>query len=184
MLIGKRIRELRKKHQLTLSELAQKSGIQIATLSRIENLKMTGTLESHLNIAKVFGIDVTELYKNLSHTSSSPLGNAIQDTDNESFTYNDKAYYEILANRVTNKKMLPIILRIDEHGITTPEENAVGAEKFMFILEGEITAFIGEKTHRLKRHQTLYFDASLRHHFKNTGKGTAKAILVNTPVAL
>ena len=44
MLIGKRVKELRKARNMSLSELAKLSGVQIATLSRIENLKMIGTL--------------------------------------------------------------------------------------------------------------------------------------------
>ena len=62
MYIGKRVQELRKVRGMSLTELAEKSGVQIATLSRIENMKMTGTLESHMNIARALGVDVTQLY--------------------------------------------------------------------------------------------------------------------------
>ncbi|MCK5178412.1 MAG: helix-turn-helix transcriptional regulator, partial [Candidatus Omnitrophica bacterium] len=62
MYIGKRLRELRMAQGMSLSGLAEKSGVQIATLSRIEHLKMTGTVESHMNIARALDIDITQLY--------------------------------------------------------------------------------------------------------------------------
>ncbi len=44
MFIGTKMHALRKAKKLTLTDLARKSGIQLATLSRIENLKMVGTI--------------------------------------------------------------------------------------------------------------------------------------------
>ena len=44
MLIGEIIHRLRKEKKMTLVELAEKSGVALATLSRIENGRMTGTL--------------------------------------------------------------------------------------------------------------------------------------------
>jgi transcriptional regulator with XRE-family HTH domain len=49
--LGKRIKELRKSKKMTLVEIAKKTGIDQATLSRMENGKMTGTLDSHMRLA-------------------------------------------------------------------------------------------------------------------------------------
>ena len=183
MIIGKQVRALRKARKLTLVELAEKSGVQIATLSRIENFKMTGTLESHMQIAKALGIDVTELYRDI--TQGAPPSETVPaHSHSERFTYNDKASYEILANKVLAKKMMPVVLKIDPGGQTNPEENQPGSEKFIFVLEGEITVYVGDKAHPLPRANALYIDASVSHYFVNTGRGPAKVISVVTPVAL
>ena len=55
MFIGQRIKQLREAQKMTLTELSEKSGVQLATLSRMENMKMTGTLESHIAIAQTLG---------------------------------------------------------------------------------------------------------------------------------
>ena len=183
MQIGKRIKELRETQHLTLTELAQRSGVQIATLSRIENQKMIGTIESHMNISKALGIDLIKLYEGL---SPSRLRNTAAGEPQvmETFTYNQKASYEILTSQVLSKKMMPIIMKIEEGGATNSEQNPFGSEKFIFILEGEIEAQAGGKTFSLKANNSLYFDASVPHSFKNTGKGAAKLIVVGTPVNL
>jgi transcriptional regulator with XRE-family HTH domain len=54
MNIGDNIKSQRLKRRLTLTELSLKSGVQLATLSRIENNKMSGTVKSHKSIAQAF----------------------------------------------------------------------------------------------------------------------------------
>jgi transcriptional regulator with XRE-family HTH domain len=65
MYIGKKVQELRKAKGMSLSELASKSGVQIATLSRIEHQKMVGTLESHIHIARALDVDLCGLYRDI-----------------------------------------------------------------------------------------------------------------------
>src|ERR1700690_2636080 len=98
MYIGEKIRAIRKSKRISLTELSEISGLQMATLSRIENKKMVGTLDSHIQIAKALGIDITELYKGLSQQ------NAIIDFGRENntdvFTHSDKASFEILTKNI------------------------------------------------------------------------------------
>ena len=56
MNIGSVIRNLRKSQGLTLLKLSEMSKVALATLSRIETGKMTGTLESHMQIARALEI--------------------------------------------------------------------------------------------------------------------------------
>src|SRR6185503_12090764 len=60
--LGERIKNVRKSRKLTLIEVAKSTGIDQATLSRIENGKMTGTLDSHMRIADALGVRLPELY--------------------------------------------------------------------------------------------------------------------------
>ena len=85
MYVGDRIKGLRKEKKLKLKELAEKSGVQIATLSRIEHKKMTGTLDSHAKIAQALGVDVTELYRELKGKTVTTIA------------YTDTTYYALLG---------------------------------------------------------------------------------------
>jgi len=183
MSIGHKIKELRKKQKMTLTELSKQSGVQIATLSRIENGKMKGTIDSHLEIARSLGVDVTTLYKDLAEESQAERTSP-PDASTETFSYNDKASYEILTSNLLSKKMMPVVLRVDPLGRTNAESNPAGSEKFIFVLEGEIRANVGERVYNLSPNKTMYFDASVRHWFENTSSKTAKFIAVVTPVAL
>ncbi len=183
MLIGDKIIEIRKSKKMTLTELSKKSGVQLATLSRIENKKMTGTLESHMAIAKALDIDVVELYKSIIHEQKQVEVSETSQTS-EVFTHNEQSSFEILTKNVLAKHMMPTLIRIEENGATQQEQASVNSEKFLFILEGAIEAVIDTKSFHLKKNNSLYFDASLPHLFKNTGRGVAKFLCIATPVSL
>lgn len=182
MLLGKRIEAIRKAKKMKLTELSNETGIQLATLSRIENMKMTGTLESHIKIAKALGIDVTELYRDIEKD------NAIVEFQDhhvaDIFTHSDSAITEILTKNMLDKKMMPALIRIEPSGKTNLEQNRPGSEKFIFVLEGHLEVEINNQTYNLNKHSTMYFDASLPHIYLNKGKTNAKILCVSTPVTL
>lgn len=61
--LGRTIRRLRIKRNWTLKELSDKTGIQSATLSRMENHKMIGTLDAFNALAEAFGMKLSELFQ-------------------------------------------------------------------------------------------------------------------------
>ena len=183
MLIGDKLLEIRKSKKITLTELSKKSGVQLATLSRIENMKMTGTIESHMAIAKALGIDVIELYQSIVKEQKN-VEISQEDTQSEIFTHSEKSSFGILTKNVLSKQMMPTLIKIEKGGSSAQEQGKAHSEKFVFILEGAVDVIIDNKTYSLKKNNTLYFDASLPHQFKNNTKETVKLLCVATPVAL
>jgi len=183
MLIGNKVHELRKARNMSLTELSKKSGVQMATLSRIENMKMTGTLDSHMDIAKALDMDITELYKNAEKESKRVDVHSSKGSS-DVFVHNDLASYEILTNNVLSKRMMPMLIKIESGGRTNLEQNKYGAEKFLFVLEGKLTVKIGSEAYSLSKNSTLYFDASVEHYLINEGKSTVKVLCTATPVSL
>jgi transcriptional regulator with XRE-family HTH domain len=183
MYIGIRVKELRKKVNMPLQELAQKSGVQIATLSRIEHQKMSGTLDSHMAIAKALGVELTDLYTDIIREGKTVEVQTKRNTS-EVFTHSENSSYEILTNNVLSKRMMPTLLKIEPAGSTKTEQNKPGSEKFIFVLDGKLEAQIGDEKHNLNKNNTLYFNASVPHSFNNLGKSTARLLCVATPVQL
>lgn len=184
MLIGNRLKELREARKISLTELSNKSRVQLATLSRIENLKMTGTLHSHIAIAKALDVTLPQLYSNVIMDDAKKVEVQTLKPKTDVFVGNEESSYEILTPKVLAKKMMPILLRIKIKGKTTPEQSPIGTDKFVFVLEGTIELKLDEETYTLSKHNTIYFDCAFRHYFINVGKTEAKVICVSTPVAL
>jgi transcriptional regulator with XRE-family HTH domain len=182
MYIGEKLKTIRKAKRISLTELSENSGVQMATLSRIENKRMVGTLESHIQIAKALGIDITELYRGLSQQNA--IIDFGRDSSTDVFTHSDKASFEILTKNIMNKKMMPTLVSIEVGGKTNKEQTHGGTEKFISVLEGRVEININDQVFNLHKYNTLYFDASLPHYFRNTGKGAVKLICVGTPVSL
>lgn len=180
MKLGKRLKALRKGRKITLKELAEKSGVQIATLSRMENDIMTGTLQSHIDICKALGVSLSDFYCEVEdeHKTVSFFG---QKEKCESFVHPKKSTVEMLTVKVMDKKMMPLLIRIQKGGKTHKERNTPGAEKFIYVVEGRILAKIGKEAYNLSERDSIYFDASLPHVFCNDGKTEARALCVLTP---
>lgn len=180
MHVGEIIHKIRKERDMTLLELSEKSGVALATLSRIENGKMTGTLQSHMDICKAFEITLPELYKDLS-ASKKTIEMQSKTARTEVFVHDKRSSSEMLASNVLTKKMMPIMIKIEKGGTTHKEENKAGVEKFIYLLAGKIDAAIGENIYHLATGDTLYFAASVPHFFKNTGTAEARLICVSCP---
>jgi putative transcriptional regulator len=76
--LGKRIQELRHKYNLKQSELAEKVGIATKSQSCIETGKNYPSAELVERYAKVFDIDIEELFNIVSMKSNKDLKNDIQ----------------------------------------------------------------------------------------------------------
>jgi transcriptional regulator with XRE-family HTH domain len=183
MVIGNIVRRLRKEKKMTLSALSERSGVALATLSRMEHGKMTGTLRSHMRICEALEITLPEFYRELS-----PAREAVQVRTREDrpdvFLRDKRHSVEVLASRVLNKKMMPVLIRLEKGASTQEEKTRPGVERFVYVVEGKVEACIGKERYALAKADTLYFESSLPHSFKNTGPSESRLICVTCPPIL
>lgn len=59
--VGRRLRSLRTQRDLTLTEMADRTGISVSTLSRLESGTRRPTLELLLPLARAYGVTLDEL---------------------------------------------------------------------------------------------------------------------------
>ncbi len=185
--LGARMRKLRKAQKMTLLELSKLTGVDYATISRIETGIMTGTLECHIKLAAALGVKVTDLYAGIEEarvkdavTVQLPLKQG-----GEVYVHQaGKSSISMLTTDILRKKLMPVLIIIEPGGATQTEEARVGTERFLYILEGSVEAKVGEATHELKKGASLYLDASIPHSFKNPGRSVAKCLSVITPPML
>ena len=64
---GEALRIVRQQRNLSLGELSKISGVQPATLSRMENNKAMGSLKNYMCIAKALGFKLSELFSAMGH---------------------------------------------------------------------------------------------------------------------
>src|SRR3989338_7889778 len=141
---GEIIHALRKERKMTLLELSGKSGVALATLSRMENGKMTGTLDSHMRMAAGLEVKLTDLYRDL-ETANKKIDLHTKKTASDVFVHDKKSSSEMLTSKALNKKMMPTLIRIEKRGSTHREETKPGVEKFIYVLEGSLEAAVGDE---------------------------------------
>ena len=184
MELSEKLKALRQQNKLTLQELAKKSGLGIATLSRLENGSRKGTLRTHQKICDALDIKLMDLFKETESHEEDIETTTTESEEIEAFVYDDKASSIILTQNALRKKMLPALLTLEPGGKTHQEQNPKGTEKFLFCLEGELEAVISDKILHLKQNGVLYFKSSNLHQFKNSGTGNVRCLCITTPAAL
>lgn len=183
MEIGGRIRALRQEKRMTLAELSAKSGVAQATLSRIENGLMTGTIKSHLKIGEAFEMSLSDLYSSLPPEQKRIEVEAAA-SRKDVFVHDEKSSAILLTSQLFSKKMMPVLIRLAPAGKTPTEQAPDGTEKFLYCLSGNIKVTIGVESYSLDSGDRLYFNASLPHHIENFGKGEVRCLSVSSPPAL
>lgn len=185
MKIGRIIRKIRTGAGITQAELAKKSGLDFTTISKLEKGSLTGTITTHRKLAKAFGISLLDFYKELDEpavpaaevsTGSKPKSDV--------FYYNKKAISQILLSRISRHKMVPELTRLETGGSTHLEQKPKGTEQFIFVLEGKIELKAGETVYRLRKGESIYFDASLPHVISNLAPGASRCLRISSPASL
>ena len=184
--VGARLRALRTTQDVTLVELAKTSGVDAATISRIETGKMVGTLESHIKLATALGYKITDLYAGIEEARAKGAVTVQPPSQSKDVYVHQagKSSTTMLTADILKKKLMPVLITIEPGGSTPKEEAKVGTEQFLYVLEGAVEAKVGEATHPLRRGSSLYLDASIPHSLKNTGHAVAKCLSVVTPPVL
>lgn len=68
LLVGEKIRELRKSRSLTQAELAAKIGVQQSDLCRMETGEYKVSLDTLFRILAIFGLDIGEFFQERART--------------------------------------------------------------------------------------------------------------------
>lgn len=184
--IGDRLRAIRKAQKVTLVELAKSSGVDAATISRIETGLMTGTLECHTKLARALGAKLAQLYEGIEEARAKGAV-SVQKGGSRSEVYvhqAGKSSMAILTVDVLKKKLMPVLITIEPGGRTNKEEAKGGAEKFMYVLDGSIEVEVAGQVHQLKKGSSLYMDASLPHSLSNGSSKVARCLSIITPPVL
>ena len=179
-MLGNRIKHMRQNTGYTLVDLSKRSGIALATLSRIENDKMVGTLDSHKKICQALGITLSELFSNLEREMKAVYiqRNCAQ---KEVFSHSEHFTRTILTSKDSGKNILPLMVTVQPGGVENIDANRADIEKFIYSLEGSIELTIDGDTFQLQAEDTLYFNASSPHTIKNTGGTIARYLCVISP---
>ncbi len=181
--LGKRMRELRNRQGLTIAQITEKTGIDKATLSRIENGKMRGPVSVHMKIAQALGVRLPDLYEDVL-SAHRPQEEKKTREKIETFSHSSGAVAQLLTSGALQKKMMPLLLRIKKNGRTETEEYPVGTERFVYVTQGKLLLIAGSDSHLMKKGDSLYFNGARPHHFENPASQDTVCLSVLTPVSL
>lgn len=184
MELGKKLKLLR--GNMTQAELAGRSGVDKAIISKIESGKMDGTVDCHQKLAEVFGLKLSEFYAFVEEKTAEPA--ELHYGNNKTDVYQN--FLEILTAIPLAKKMLPSFITLHPGEEKFLEETLKNVERFIIVLEGEVDINVEGKMYCLKKEpghekgDSLYSLSPKRHSIKNTGTDTSRILCVSCPPVL
>ncbi|HHU28000.1 TPA: cupin domain-containing protein [bacterium] len=174
MKIGEKLRSLRLKNNLTLSELAARTELTKGFLSQVENDMTSPSIETLSDILEVLGSNIGEFFTK----------NQVQQIV---FTKND--YFEnetddylikwIVPSAPTNE-MEPMIMEIKPFKKSLVIRPHKG-EELGYVLKGKVTLVIGNKHYLVEEGSTFYIEGNQSHYLLNNFEEPCKLIWVSSP---
>ena len=175
--IGKRIKSFRLQKNLTLQELADKTGYSKGYLSKVEKSDKAPPVATLSTIGRELGVTVASFLGEDLQSNKICLVKKSERTlmarTGEEFGY----AWEALANPFPNKHMEPFIL-------SYPSEDALkhsfqhDGEEMLFVLQGKMRFKHGDKEYVLEKGDCVYFDSGTLHTGEPIGNEALKTLIV------
>jgi transcriptional regulator with XRE-family HTH domain len=165
-LVGPRLKGIRKERSVTLSDLAERTGISKSTLSRLENGQRRPSLELLLPLAQAYRVPLDDLV------------GAPEVADPR---------IRLKPRKVNGRTVLP--LTREPNGVqawkiviparqTTPQPRAHDGYEWLYVLSGRMRLVLGDRDLVLDAGEAAEFDTQLPHWFGSTGEGPAEVLSI------
>ena len=79
------------------------------------------------------------------------------------------------------KQMQPILFKLGSNATSGESSYSHYGQEFVLVLKGSMEITLADKSYRLKQGDSIYFNSSTPHSFKNLHKGQTQVIWVVTP---
>ncbi len=177
VLIGARLRNLRREQRLSIRALASKCGISANTLSLIENERSSPSVHTLQLLAQGLGVPLVTFFE--------------QEKPNNTLVFQQRGQRPLMRFAIGTLERLgeglpplgaePILVTLDPGKIDSKNISHVGRE-FIYCLEGNVTCVIAGQDYPLAPGDSLLFDASAPHRWLNTHPDSSKLLVLFCPM--
>lgn len=176
-LVGNRLRELRTKQGLSLRLLANLSGLNINTLSLMENGKTSPSVSTLQQIAFALDVPITTFFE------SDPVEKRIVFTrsDQRSQATFGSACMQNLGKDFIGNSVQPFIVTLMPGRGSGDRMVVHTGYEFVYCLKGTVNYLIDQQEYLLNPDDSLVFEANLPHRWQNNGSDDSQILLIFYP---
>jgi transcriptional regulator with XRE-family HTH domain/predicted Fe-Mo cluster-binding NifX family protein len=177
MLVGNNLRELRTRKGLSLRSLAELSGLNVNTLSLIENGKSSPSVSTLQQLSLALGAPITSFFET-GQVEKQVVFTPAQQRPLAAF---GSTQMQNLGKDLRGKPVQPFVVKLNP-GMGSGDRLIVHTgHEFVFCLEGKIQYRIDQETFTLNPGDSILFEAHLPHCWENKGDGLAQILLILFP---
>jgi quercetin dioxygenase-like cupin family protein/DNA-binding XRE family transcriptional regulator len=172
--VGGRLRILRAGAGLSIRALAERSGLNVNTLSLIENGKTSPSVSTLQQLAQGLGVPVTEFFQ------------AIEGDKTIVYQQGGKRPQAVFAHGVMEDLGAgmsrfgaePLIVTLEAEADSGKNPIVHTGREFVYCLEGRVTYMVEAEAYTLEPGDSLFFEAYLPHRWKNPDATLSRLLLV------
>ncbi len=173
MCIGREVRQLRRKHDMTVTELAELAGLSSGMLSKIENGHTSPSLTTLQSLSSALNVSVTALMRKFEERRDATFVAAGGGLKIQRRGTRAGHEYRVLGHSLDEEiTMEPFVITLTDKSEVFPAFEHAGTE-FLYVLEGRMDYHHGGATYVMGPGDSLFFDAEAAHGPEN---------LVETPI--
>ena len=176
-LVGSRLRILRISQGFSLRSLAERSGLNINTLSMIENSKSSPSISTLQQISIALNIPIIKFFE------SKPQSKKVVFTpaNNRPKAFFGSTLMENLGKDLQENSVQPFVVNL-KPGMGSGDKPIVHTgHEFVYCLAGKLQYQIDNEEYNLSIGDSLVFQAHLPHSWRNIGSETTRLLLVLFP---
>jgi DNA-binding transcriptional MerR regulator/quercetin dioxygenase-like cupin family protein len=174
LLPGQRFRRLRTRRGLSLAQVAKATGVSVGFLSALERGQMRSSVATLRRLARFYRTNILSLFET---AGGNPR--LVRPSERKILETTPDVRMELLA--WGNTAMEPHLFRVKPGG-GSGESYSHEGEEFLHVLRGDFEIWLNKGEHyRLKPGDSLYFESSTPHRWKNPGRSETWVLWINTP---
>jgi transcriptional regulator with XRE-family HTH domain len=176
--VGKRLRELRANRGHSLRAQAELSGLNVNTLSLIENRRTSPSVSTLQQLAQTLQVPISAFFE----TDHGDKLVVYQKAGNRPCAAFTQGSIEDLGAGMSRLGAEPFIVTLTPKADSGKTHIVHTGREFVYCLEGHIAYTVDSKTYLLEPGDSLLFEAYLPHHWKNLDDIPSSTLLVLSPM--
>jgi transcriptional regulator with XRE-family HTH domain len=161
--LGNQIRLLRRRQDLSVSDLASAANISLGMMSKIENGGISPSLTTIQSIARALSVPISTLFSSVEERQDCSFVPAGQGVSIERRGTKSGHNYQLLGHLLRGEVMVEPYLITLREGAQPHTSFAHQGSELIFMLEGEVSYRHGSETYHLRPGDTLLFDSGAQH---------------------
>ncbi len=183
-IVGSKIKGIRESKNLSIEEIAERSGLTIDQIKSIENDQNLPSLGPLIKIARALGVRLGTFMDD--NDALGPVVCRAEDRERDSsISFSNGATdarkhmeYHPLAQQKAGRHMEPFVIDINPTEKPDFQLSAHEGEEFIYVMEGEVEIIYGKDQYLLKEGDSIFYDSIIKHHVHGVPGKSAKILAV------
>lgn len=182
-IVGKKLKTIRLKSDMTIQDLAEQSGVSSNMISRIERGMTIPSVEILLKLARVFNKSINYFVEEVSNmheivfTSPGERDTTVYEDENNMLT-------ESFTSGLRDAQFSSFYCTVKKGGSSGVKNMYHPGDELIYLLEGKLKITVADATYVLHAGDSISFKSHLPHRWDNIGEEDAKVVWTLSPFTM